>query len=130
MSVKDLALDPAAEADLHAAMKRGGWPSWSPMPTLYRCPGYRALVGREHCGGRPEDPLRWHISLSGPGRVPSWGELVEAAHLLRPGVPFVVSVPPRSMWMNVHPHVLHLWETGDAALIEEWKVNAQGDQPT
>ena len=80
--------------------------------------------------GAPTDPLRWHLSLQGPGRVPTWRELAAAAHELRPGVGFVASVPPKSLWMNVHPHVLHLWECGDPALIEEWKVNARGDRPT
>lgn len=81
-------------------------------------------------GGLPTSPLRWHISLRGPGRVPTWEELVDVAHQLRPGVPFVLAVPPRSLWMNVHPHVLHLWETADEPLLEEWRVNARGDAPT
>lgn len=118
------------EPRTHAAMKSAGWPDWAPLPHVYLGHGFEALVGREHCGGRLTDPLRWHISVQGPSRVPSWEEMVDIAHNVRPGVPFVISVPPRSMWMNVHPHVLHLWETGDVALIEEWKVNARGDTPT
>jgi hypothetical protein len=91
--------------------------------------GLTIIIAREYCGGRPTDPLRWHISVSGPGRVPTWTELVRCAHVLRPGVPFVLSVPPQHLWMNVNPDVLHLWETNDAALQEEWKANATGDVP-
>jgi hypothetical protein len=120
--------DLKGEREFHANI--AGWPDWVARPLVYRGAGMMALVGREHCGGRPTDPLRWHISLQGPGRVPTWEELVMVAHELRPGVPFVVSVPPRSLWLNLHPHVLHLWETGDEALIAEWKANARGDVPT
>jgi hypothetical protein len=88
--------------------------------------GLTALVGRELWPGEAEP--RWHISLrygnpGRDGRVPSWDELVEAVHALRPGVPFVVGIPPRSWWMSVHPDVLHCWQTRDNALIEEWKRN-------
>jgi hypothetical protein len=79
--------------------------------------------------------MRWHISVryGDPGfngRVPSWGELVQTAHELRPGVPFVVGIPPRSWWLNVHPDVLHLVETRDLALIASWRDEAQGDPVT
>lgn len=88
--------------------------------------GLFALVGREPWPGDP-DP-RWHISLrygerGRDGRVPSWDELVESVHALRPGVPFVVGIPPRSWWMSIHPDVLHAWETRDKPLIAEWKRN-------
>lgn len=130
MGAMKLARNHAAEPETHAAMRAAGWPDALPMPQVYEGHGMYALVGREHCGGAFTDPLRWHVSVRGPGRVPTWAELVEVAHSVRPGVPFVVSVPPRSLWLNLHPHVLHLWETGDEALIREWKVNARGDVPS
>lgn len=86
-----------------------------------------ALVGREEWV--PGDH-RWHISVSGPARVPTWSEIAAACHELRPGVPFVMGVPPRSRWMNVHSDVLHCWETKDAALLDQWAANARGDAPT
>ena len=99
-----------------------------PAPRAYqRRDGLTALVGREPVVDGDE---RWHISLSGPGRVPRWEELADAAHELRPGVPMAVGIPPRSWWLNVHPHTLHLWELRDAHLIAEWHRNARGDQPT
>jgi hypothetical protein len=39
-------------------------------------------------------------------------------------------VPPRSWWMNVHPDVLHLHETTDEALIEQYRANAMQATPT
>ena len=96
-------------------------------PKAYESGALRALVGREPV---VEGDVRWHISVSRPDRLPTWHELTDAAHALRPGVCFVVGVPPRSWWMNVHPYCLHLWETRDAHLIAEWRRNARGDEPT
>ena len=42
----------------------------------------------------------------------------------------MIGIPPRSFWMNVHPHVLHMVETKDEAMIENWRHNAQGHRPT
>jgi hypothetical protein len=106
-------------------------------PRAYQNPnGLTALVGREPYGTDYDDPdIRWHISLryGDPGvngRVPSWDELVTAAHELRPGVCFVVGIPPRSWWMNHHPHVLHLVETRDESLVESFRANAMGHAPS
>ncbi len=87
-----------------------------------------AIVGREPTG--PDHLDRWHISVSTPHRIPNWDEMVFTAHSLRHGVPFVMGVPPRSWWMNIHPHVLHMWETFDANLIAEWRDNRRGDSPS
>jgi hypothetical protein len=87
-----------------------------------------ALVGREPVAG--SDDVRWHISISRPDRLPQWGELVQAAHELRPGVVFVIGVPPRSWWVNVHPYCLHLWECRDPLLVEQWRRESQGHRPT
>lgn len=106
------------------------WMADTPPTCWEKRGGLAAIVSREPCGGRVTDPARWHISMRGPGRVPTWEELSLGAHALRPGVFFVSMVPPKSWWLNLHPDVLHLWETADAALVEEARVNAQGDQPS
>lgn len=93
--------------------------------------GRTAMVGREFAGGDPTSgDLRWHISVKADGRIPTWEEVVQTAHELRPGVVFCVGVPPRSWWMNVHEHVIHLWEVRDEMLIQEYRVNATGQAPT
>lgn len=83
-------------------------------------------------GGEPPRAMRsgWHIALAHRDRIPVWEELAACAHDLRPGVPFALGVPPRSWWINVHPHVLHLWELRDWPLIEQWKAERRGDRPT
>lgn len=97
-------------------------------PCCYRKGLLAAIVTRDRLRG---DPLpRWHISVSHRDRVPSWEELAAAAHALRPGVPLAVGVPPRSWWINVHPHVLHLWELRDEALIAAWRDERRGDEPS
>lgn len=86
-----------------------------------------ALISREEW--TPGDE-RWHISMSGPGRVPTWNEVAETIHALRPGVPFVMGVPPRSQWMNVHKDVLHAWESKDEGMIAQWRAEGRGDRPS
>lgn len=74
--------------------------------------------------------VRWHLSISGERKVPPWDVMVAIAHAARPGVCFVIGVPPRSWWINVHPNVLHLWELKDQALLNQWRGEAQGHEPS
>lgn len=75
--------------------------------------------------------LRWHISVAGRDKaVPPWGLLAAMGHELRPGVPFVLGVPPKSWWLNVHPGTLHLYETKDAGLVDSWRMQRRGDAPS
>ena len=111
--------DPDFSAMWHAA---NGPDAEVPRCYHHAC-GLTALMGREPIA---RDDIRWHISLryGDPGvngRIPNWDELVRTAHDLRPGIPFSVGIPPRSWWMNVHPHVLHLYETRDPHMVELWR---------
>lgn len=107
------------------------WPETLPTPQVFRSDtGCIALLSRHPFGNTLDGEIRWHISLEGPDRLPTWDEMAEAAHALRPGVGFVIGVPPRSLWMNLADNVLHLWETKDAGLEAEWRANARGDQRT
>ena len=98
-----------------------------PAPAAYECGELMALVGREPLG---EDDRRWHISISRPDRVPSWDEMVSAVHELRPGVVFAIGIPPRSWWINVHEHTLHLWELHDDALVDQWRSERMNHVPS
>lgn len=112
--------------DLADMWRREGLPP--PAPVVWRRGKLlEALVGRESIADG--DP-RWHISIRAHGRVPSWDELVDAAHELRPGVVFCMPMPPRSWWINVHEHVLHLWEIRDANLERQWEGERLGQVPT
>ena len=97
-------------------------------PMCWRKGLLSAIVSRDHLQG--DAVARWHVSVSHRDRVPSWEEMAEAAHELRPGVPMAIGVPPRSWWINVHPHVLHLWELRDTALVEQWRGERRGDRPS
>lgn len=99
---------------------------WADMPDGTR---YSVIVAREPVPSAMPD-YRWHVSVAGEDDVPPWRDLVAIGHRIRPGVPLVVGVPPRSMWMSVHEHCLHLWETKDHALVEEWRANATGAVPS
>jgi hypothetical protein len=90
---------------------------------------YSVLRSRDNIGVNIPD-WRWHISVAGQDDVPRWRDLVAIAHELRPGVAFVVGVPPRSHWMSVHPHCLHLWETHDENLTAQWMAERQGSTPS
>jgi hypothetical protein len=96
-------------------------------PRAFRKGLLEALVSRDEIA---TGDLRWHVSLKHRDRIPTWEELVQAGHELRPGVVFVIAVPPRSWWINVHPHVLHLYEIKDMALTAQWRAEARGDRPT
>jgi hypothetical protein len=103
-----------------------------PAPRIYRRGALVAFVSRDEVA---RNDYRWHVSLrygvpGSNGRIPTWDELVDCAHELRPGVCFSIGIPPRSWWMNIHPHVLHLFETRDPHLIEQWRFEARGDTPT
>ena len=89
--------------------------------------GYSILLGREPT---VEGDMRWHLSVAHPARLPEWEHIVEIAHELRPGVCFVIAVPPRSWWINVHPHTIHLWELQDRALESSWRAERQGHAPS
>lgn len=126
-------LDDEGTAMGHRVLLERGWPEGMPLPNWHVDDDalLSALVGREDIsGGRREPDYRWHVSIKHEGRVPYWDEMVDAAHELRPGVCFVVGVPPRSWWMNVHPFVLHLWETKDENLTAQWKAERQAHRPT
>jgi hypothetical protein len=113
---------PSELAELWRGMGLAGSP-----PVVWRTSKLEAFVGREPI--RPDD-LRWHVSVRGPGRVPTWEELVSAAHSLRPGIVFCVPMPPRTWWLNVHENVLHLWEIRDANLEQQWQAEALGQEPS
>lgn len=91
------------------------------FPKAYGNGDLRAFVGYEPLEHPHGDQRRWHISVQGPGRVPTWEEVRDAAHELRPGIIFGLAVVPRSWWINVNEFVLHLWEVKDEPLINSWR---------
>jgi hypothetical protein len=90
---------------------------------------YSVIVSRDPLNGDITD-LRWHVSIAGERDVPRWADLAAIAHEVRPGVPFAIGIPPRSWWMNVHEHCLHLWEVKDENLLAQWQAERMGHIPT
>lgn len=88
----------------------------------------QAILTRDLLQGETEP--RWHISVAGEHTVPMWDTLVSVGHQLRPGVCFVIGVPPESWWINIHPNVLHLYETRDLPLENQWRIERQGHRPS
>lgn len=99
-----------------------------------------SLRGQRYCVLISHDVIgrekRWHISVSNEAHlakgheVPVWRDFVSIVHQLRPGVSFVIGIPPQNMWMNKNPNVLHALETRDAHLIAEWRRNADAVRGT
>lgn len=78
--------------------------------------------GRMEQGISPDHPsLPWeHVSVSGLHFAPSWAEMCWVKDVFwMPEEPAFQFHPPRSEYVNVHKHCLHLW-----ALIPD-KMNAQ-----
>jgi hypothetical protein len=136
--------DRRAHAEAHSEPPEGEWtrdPEWDETvarqaklvnidnpPIAWRKTPMQALLGREFIEGDPEP--RWHLSVAHRDRIPTWTELVDAAHALRPGVVFTIGLPPRSWWLNYDERVIHLWEIRDPELVAHWAAGARGDSPS
>lgn len=87
-----------------------------------------AMLGRCQIIAAQEDG-RWHLSISHPFRLPTWGEINAARDALIPaGIWLCQPMPPKEFWVNVHRFCLHLWEIHDRHLLEQWAYDgAAGD---
>lgn len=72
----------------------------------------RTYVGSTGCQAMVTDePDGLHISVSAPGRYPTWDELASARDTFgRPDQRFVMHFPPHDEYANLHQTTLHLWE--------------------
>ncbi len=63
------------------------------------------------CSGSYEaDGRAWlHLSVSHRSREPKWRELVECKELFLGDREAYKVLPPKSRYINIHPHVLHLF---------------------
>ena len=67
------------------------------------------------------DGLAWiHFSLSCRGRIPSWEELKAAKEHFLGDVHAYQVLPPKAEYVNIHPHVLHLWHCIDKNPFPDW----------
>jgi hypothetical protein len=55
--------------------------------------------------------------VSRTNRTPTWGEMDQVVQLFWDAEDAVMQLhPPRSTWVNHHPHCLHLWRPTEAAI--------------
>lgn len=64
------------------------------------------------------DGCGWeHVSVSTRKRTPNWREMEYVCRLFWHDDEAVMQLhPPRSRWVNNHPHCLHLWRPVDVAI--------------
>jgi len=69
-----------------------------------------------------DDGRKWiHLSVAGPGRVPHWSELVDVKELfLGRDSKAIQVIPPRAEYVNIHPHVLHLFVCVDEDVLPDF----------
>lgn len=60
----------------------------------------------------------WHLSVSRTTRLPTWDELVQAKEcFLGVNARAMQIIPPRSEYVNIDPHVLHLFARIDGKRV-------------
>lgn len=68
-----------------------------------------------------------HLSVSRPTRLPTWGDLVIAREELGyTDRAFVQLLPPKSHWLNIAGHVLHLFHRIDAETVPRMLWDQEG----
>lgn len=91
---------------------RNGWARWPEDDPITGAWIYRktlddgwltVLVGPE--------PPGFHMSISHPGRYPTWDEIREARYeFCPPAATMAMLLPPLEEYVNVHENTFHLWE--------------------
>jgi hypothetical protein len=65
-----------------------------------------------------KDKGLWHLSISCPGKLPSYDQVKKARYKYLPDVKYAAQIfPPPEEFVNLHPFVLHVWELHPS----EWK---------
>jgi hypothetical protein len=90
-------------------------PRWIERPSRFA--GQRMWLNRHErlsvvCSAGPQrDGRRWlHFSCAGQSQVPTWEQFVRTKEaFLGPETKAIQVLAPRSQWVSIHPHCLHLW---------------------
>lgn len=79
--------------------------------------GLRVIFSEEQHEGK-----RWlHLSCSLAHRLPEWHELRDVKNLfIGPEKVAIQVLPKESMYVNIHPYVLHLWCCLDADVLPDF----------
>lgn len=75
---------------------------------------------------REQDGRLWqHVSVSHRARLPTWDELVRVKEwLIGRDVDAYQVLPARERWVNLHPHVLHLWRCLDGDPLPDFTAGS------
>jgi hypothetical protein len=74
-----------------------------PGAQCYTMGGCTITVGHSAAG--------WHLSIFAAHRYPTWDEVAKARYALIPDdVTMGMLLPPKAMYVSLHPTMLHLWE--------------------
>lgn len=114
---------PVPKAYRQQMLRLGGGIDYVRSLRVFESDTVRALMSKQPCGSLPSGTpdMRWHISVSvkGQERLPTWDELKEVRQQLKPDLFFVIGMPPEKYWMS-YAEVLHLAETKDENMIQQW----------
>lgn len=81
---------------------------------------------------REEDGRLWqHMSMAHRDRTPTWAELIGAKEWLMGTTTYAYQVaPPRAVYVNEHPNVLHLFRCldGDGCRLPEFSFIEDGER--
>lgn len=98
-------------------------PAWTlvEMDDDQRAAAYRAellgLTALFSCSIEQDERAWLHLSVSHRVRIPSWRELREAKELFLGDREAYSVLPPQARYVNIHPHVLHLFALLDPAAV-------------
>ncbi len=63
-----------------------------------------------------KDAGMWHMSISHPGRYPTFDEIRDARYKYLPNEAMIAMLfPPKEQYINVHKNCFHLWEINENA---------------
>lgn len=95
---------------------------------VYRQIGTSSSRLKVICSARIEkDGKRWmHVSFSRQDRIPDWNDLrlVKDTFIGRDRLAIQV-LPPADEYVNIHPHVLHLWSCLDGRPCPDFRTEGQ-----
>ncbi len=75
----------------------------------------RRLVVILSCGLELDSREWLHLSVSHADRIPTWGEMKLAKELFLGDREAYQVMPPKARYVNIHPHVLHMFALLDAS---------------